>query len=152
MATFQKFQVFAEEDLPGAVHDLFGSTPGTDCDQCDIYLSNTTPDAAADNVKADLAEIATGNGYSGPVAVPNQTGTSSTGTFTLAGDEITITASGGAISTFQYVVLFNDGTAVKTDPLIGWWDNGSTIDLADGESFTWQPSGQASGGTIFTLS
>lgn len=152
MATYNKFEIFAEEDLPGGVHDLFGTTPGTDSDQCDIYLSNTTPSASLDAVKADLAEIATGNGYSGPVAVPNQQGTASGGTFTFAGDEITITASGGAINTFQYVVLFNDGTATKTDPLIAWWDNGSTIDLADGESFTWKPSGQASGGTIFTLS
>ena len=152
MATYNKFETFADTDLPGAVHDLFGSTPGTDCDQCDIYLSNTAPSASADSVKTDLAEIATGNGYSGPQAVPNQTASASSGTFTLAGDEITITASGGAIATFQYVVLMNDGTTVKTDPLIAWWDNGSTIDLADGESFTWQPSGQASGGTIFTLS
>lgn len=152
MAVYNKFEVFAEEDLPGGVHDLFGTTPGTDSEQCAIYLTDTAPDASLDNVKADLAEIATGNGYSGPVAVPNQTGSSSTGTFTLAGDEITITASGGSVGPFRYVVLFNDGTSVKTDPLIAWWDNGSSITLSDGESFTWQPSGVASGGTIFTLS
>lgn len=152
MATYNKFQVFAEEDLPGGVHDLFGTTPGTDSEQCDIYLSNTAPDASADNVKADLAEITNENGYANPQPVPNQQGTSSAGTFTLAGDEITITASGGSIGPFQYVVLFNDGTTAKTDPLIAWWDNGSSITLSDGESFTWQPSGQASGGTLFTLS
>lgn len=151
MATYNKFEVFIA-DVFGGVHDLLGTTPGTDSEQCDIYLSNTTPDAGADEVKTDLAEIATGNGYSGPVAIPSQSGSESTGTFTFSGDEITITASGGAISTFQYVVMFNDGTSVKTDPLIAWWDNGSTVDLADGESFTWQPSGQASGGTIFTAS
>lgn len=151
MATYQKFEI-AIADFFGAVHDVVGTTPGTDCDQLDIYLSNTAPDAAADEVKADLAEIATGNGYSGPVAVPNQQGTETGGTLTVIGDEVTITASGGAIATFQYVALFNDETAVKTDPLIAWWDNGSTIDLSDGESFTWQPSGSASGGTIFTAS
>lgn len=151
MEVYNKFQVTVS-DMLDQVHDLLGTTPGTDCNQLQIYLSNTTPDAAADNVKADLAEIATGNGYSGPINVPNQSGTASTGTVTVSGDEITITASGGPISTFQYVVIFNSGTTAKTDPLIAWWDNGSTVDLADGESFTWQPSGAASGGTLFTLS
>jgi len=151
MATFNKFEITVA-DFMGAVHDLLGTTPGTDSDVAAIYLSNTTPDAALDEVKADLAEIATGNGYTGPVPVPNQSGTETSGTFTLSGDEITITASGGPIAQFQHVVLFNDGTAAKTDPLLAWWSAASPIDLADGESFTWQPSGVASGGDIFTLS
>lgn len=151
MASYNKFQVTIADFL-GAVHDLLGTTPGTDCDQLQIYLSNGTPDASADEVKADLAEISTGNGYSGPVNVPSQSGTETGGTFTLSGDEVQFTASGGPISTFQHVVAFNEGTTVKTNPLISWWDNGSTVDLSDGESFTWQPSGQASGGTIFTAS
>jgi len=150
MAAFNKFEIFAS-DILDKVHDLLGTTPGTDSEQLDIYLSNATPDAAADAVKADLAEITQENGYTGPVAVPNQQGTASSGTVTVAGDEITITASGGSVGPFQFVVLFNDGTAAKTDPLISWWDNGSSITLSDGESFTWQPSGVASGGTIFTL-
>lgn len=151
MAAYNGFNVFPA-DVLDKVHDLLGTTPGTDCEQLAIYLSNTAPDAAADTVKADLAEITQENGYTGPVAVPNQQGTESTGTVTVVGDEITITASGGSVGPFRYVVLFNQGTAAKTDPLIAWWDNGSEITLADGESFTWQPSGVASGGTIFTLS
>lgn len=151
MAVYNKFNVFVA-DLIDTVHDLLGTTPGTDCEQLQIYLSNATPDAAADAVKADLAEITNENGYSGPINVPNQAGEESTGTVTVSGDEIQITASGGSIGPFQYVVLFNSGTAAKTNPLVSWWDNGETVTLSDGESFTWQPSGQASGGTIFTLS
>lgn len=55
MATFNKFNTFPK-DLLNGVHD-FGS------DTINIYLSNATPSAADDAVKADLAEIAAGNGY-----------------------------------------------------------------------------------------
>lgn len=127
-------------------HDLFGS-PTTD--DVKIYLSNTAPSASADHVKADLAEIATGNGYTGPIEPANCNGTRSGGTYTLAGDQVTFTASGGAIAQFRYVVLMNDTHA--SDALIGWWDYGSAVDLADGESFTVKFNNQASGGTIFTL-
>lgn len=78
MAVFNKFNIFAS-DILDVVHDLLGTSPGTDCDQLAIYLSNATPDASLDAVKADLAEIATGNGYTGPINVPNQQGTASYG-------------------------------------------------------------------------
>ena len=59
MASFNKFYQFVE-DLSKKVHDLYN-------DQLEIYLSNATPSASADAVKADLAEISTGNGYTDPV-------------------------------------------------------------------------------------
>lgn len=149
MATYNKFQDFVG-GLAGGDYDLIGTNPGTDMDSLKIYLSNSTPSASADVGKADLAEIATGSGYTGPVEPTNLQGAEASGTVTVSSDDVTITASGGSINTFRYVVFYNDTAA--NDDLIGWWDNGSTIDLGDGESFTWQPSGQASGGTIFTLS
>ena len=48
------------------------------------------------------------------------------------------------MATFRYAVLYNDTDA--TDPLIGWWDHGSTISLADGESATVT----FTGGAVFT--
>lgn len=129
MAAFNKFQQFAE-DLASGVHDLIGTD-----DTLNVYLSNTTPDAAADAVKADLAEISTGNGYDGPQDTQNS-GSESGGTVTVTGTDITITADGGTVGPFRYVVLYNDTPSNPADPLIGWWDYGSAITLSDGESFT----------------
>ena len=128
MASFNKFQQFVD-DLGNKVHDLVGTN-----DTLRIYLSNTAPDAAADAVKADLAEITNENGYTAPVDVQND-GSESGGTLTVTGVDVTITASGGTVGPFRYVVLYNDTPTSPADPLIGWWDYGSAITLAAGESF-----------------
>lgn len=142
MASYNKFQNFVE-DLAEKVHDL-------SADQIEIYLSNTTPDAAADAVKADLAEITTGNGYSGPQDTQN-TGAETGGTYTLTGTKISITASGGAIAQFRYVVLFNTTPTSPADPLIGWWDFGAALDLASGETFQVKFNNSETTGTILTI-
>lgn len=129
MASFNKFEQFVE-DLGNKVHDLVGTN-----DTLNIYLSNAAPDAAADAVKTDLAEISTGFGYAGPQDTQNS-GSEASGVLTVTGTDITITASGGSIGPFRYVVLYNDTPTSPVDPLIGWWDYGSSITLADGESFT----------------
>ena len=56
------------------------------------------------------------------------------GILSCVGIDIVITASGGTIGPFQYVVLQNDTPAAG--PLIGWWDYGSAVTLQDGETFT----------------
>jgi hypothetical protein len=129
MASFNKFQQFVE-DLGDGVHQL-KSTGHT----LNVYLSNATPDAAADAVKTDLAEISTGNGYTGPEDTQNDASESG-GTLTVTGTDVVITASGGTIGPFRYVVLYNDTPTSPADPLIGWWDYGSSITLQDQESFT----------------
>ena len=129
MATYNKFQDFVEQ-LGKGVHQLHAAGH-----TLEIYLSNTVPSASLDAAKADLAEIATGNGYAGPQDIVNDY-TETGGTGTLTGTDVTITASGGAIAQFQYVVLQNTTPTSPLDPLISWWDNGSAVDLADGESFT----------------
>ena len=47
--------------------------------------------------------------------------------------DVTITASGGSISTFRYVVLYND--TATNDELIGFYDSGSAVSLSAGQSF-----------------
>lgn len=140
MAAYNKFQQFVQ-DLAEKVHNLSADT-------LEIYLSNATPSASADAVKADLAEIATGNGYTGPVDTQN-TGAEVTGTYTLTGTKVVITAAGGSIAAFRYVVLQN--TTPAADPLIGWWDYGSALTLLDGETFSVKFNNSDTTGTILTL-
>lgn len=142
MADYNKFHTFVD-DILSAKHDLNGD------DVLSIYLTDTEPDASAHSVKADLSEITTENGYDGPQDVNKQYSVSS-GTVTVSGDEVTVTASGGEVGPFRYVVLIN--SSHSDDPLISWWDYGESITLKDGESFKWQPDGATSSGTIFTLS
>ncbi len=148
---YNKFNVFVEH-LADKVHDLLGAG-GTGADALKVYLSNTAPDPALHQVKADLLEIAAGNGYpAGGLSLPNQNGTRSGGTFTLSADQIVLTASGGSIGPFRYFVLYNDTPTNPADPLIAWWDYGSSITLNDGDSITIRFNGQQTGGTVFTLS
>jgi hypothetical protein len=126
MAVFNRFNIFSE-DLSEKVHNL-------DADTLRVYLSNTTPSASAHAVKADLAEISTGNGYTGGVDTQNATSRSGAVT-SVTGVDVVITAT-GAVGPFRYVVLFNDTPTAPADPLIGWWDYGSSISLANGETFT----------------
>lgn len=151
MASYNKFEPFVEH-LTNKVFDLFGTSAGSDCDVLKVYLSNTTPSASADSVKADLAEISAGNGYAaGGATIPTQAGARSGGTFTLSGDAVVFTASGGAFAQFRYVVLYSDTPTSPADPLISWWDHGSAVDLQNGETYTVSFNNDPTAGTIFTL-
>ena len=130
MAAFNKFQDFAEQ-LGKGVHQLHAAGH-----TLKVYLSNTAPNAATHAVKADLAEIGAGNGYTaGGVDVQNDA-TETSGTLSMTGVDVVFTAAGGTIGPFRYVVLYNDTPTSPADPLVGWWDYGSGITLNDGETFT----------------
>lgn len=126
MASFNKFQGFV------GYLGLAAINLNTDTLKC--YLSNATPSASGNDVKADLAEITAENGYTAGGEDAQNTYSESGGTGTLAGTDITITASGGTVGPFRYAVLYDDTHA--SDVLIGWWDYGSSITLQAGESFT----------------
>lgn len=128
MATYNKFETFVG-DLGEQVHDL-------NADTLKVYLTNATPSASADSIKTDLAEISAGNGYpSGGSDITNSYSESG-GTGTLTGTDVVWTASGGSFGPFRYVVLYNDSSTSPADPLIAWWDYGSSISVNDGETFT----------------
>lgn len=137
MAAFNKINQFVE-DLTKKVHNLSADT-------LKIYLSNATPDSAADAVKADLAEISAGNGYTaGGVTATITTCEQTAGTVKLILDgPWVITAAGGSVGPFRYAVLYNDTPTSPADPLIAWWDYGSAITLASGETFTITPDESA---------
>lgn len=130
MPPFNKYQQFAE-DLANQVHDLIGTQH-----TLKAMLSNTAPNAATHQVRADASEISAGNGYTaGGVDIDND-GTESGGTTTVTAVDKTITASGGTIGPFRYVIIYNDTPTSPADPLVGWYDYGSSITLQDGESLT----------------
>jgi hypothetical protein len=126
MAAFNKFNAFVEA-LAEKKHDLGADT-------LKVLLTNTAP-VATNAVKADVTEITAGNGYTAGGNTAAVTGSSQTsGTYKLVlSDPTTWTASGGSIGPFRYAVLYNDTAA--SDELIGWWDYGSSLTLASGESF-----------------
>lgn len=127
MATFNKFNSFITAVAAGTHAGFLNAST----DVVNVYLSNVAPNASADSLKADIAEIGTGNGYTGPVDVQNAT--SQTGsTITVTATDVTITAS-GSVGPFQYAVLYNDTAA--SDPLVGWFDYGSAVTLAASETF-----------------
>ena len=129
MAAYNKFQVTVE-NLLRAVHNL-----GTGQNDVKVYLSNVAPNAATMSVKADLAEIAAGNGYpAGGTTVSNDVARTA-GTARMTAQDVTWTASGGTIGPFRYTVMYDDTPTSPADPLISWWDYGSALTLQDGESF-----------------
>jgi hypothetical protein len=126
MATFTKFQSFVEK-LAEKVHNL-GS------DSLKVMLTLTAPSASASNVKADLTEITAGNGYTaGGTAASITSSAQTSGTYKLVLGDVVFTAT-GAVGPFRYVVLYND-TATNKD-LIGFYDYGSSLSLASGDTFT----------------
>ena len=129
MASAVKFQCFVEHKNE-KVHNL-GS------DTLKILLTNSAPNAASNTVKADLTEISAGNGYSaGGSAITVTSSAQSGGTYSLVGNDVVFTASGGSIGPFRYAVMYNDTPTSPADPLIQYWDYGSPISLNDGETFT----------------
>ncbi len=129
MAAAVKFEAFSEH-LAEGVHNL-------DTGTIKILLSNDAPSAAADAVKADLtSELSTANGYTSGGADTQNATSRSGGTTTVTAVDVVWTASGGSIGPFRYVVAYNDTPTSPADPLIEYWDYGSSITLADGETFT----------------
>ena len=122
MATFSKFQPFVEA-VAEKKHNL-GS------DQLVIALTNTVP-VNTNAVLTDITQISYTNLSSRNVTTSASAQTS--GTYKLTLTDLVLTAS-GAVATFRYVVLYND--TATNDDLIGWWDYGSAVTLANGETFT----------------
>lgn len=127
MATLNKFSVFTT-DLASKVHNLVSDT-------LRIMLTNTAP-VATNTVKANITEIAAGNGYTAGGATPTNSSSGSGGTFTLLLSDVVFTPSGGSIGPFRYAVLYNDTPTSPADPLIAWVDYGSSITPGVGEPFT----------------
>jgi hypothetical protein len=154
MATYVKYNIFVE-DLLNKTHDLFGTTPATDCDKLRVVLSNTAGDVAVTvAVLASVTQIASGNGYTTggePTTLGLNSGARASGTFTLTGTKQVWTSSGAGMAAFRYVILYNDTPTSPADPLIASWDYGSALTLLVGETFTVKFNNGDPTGTVFTL-
>lgn len=131
MATFNKINDFVE-DIAEKVHNLAS-------DQLVVALSNTAPGSESSNPSAD------GNGVLANVTQISYTNLSSrnitttssalsSGTYKLTLTDLVLTASGGSVAAFQYVYIYND--TATGDELIAYYDNGSSLTLNDGDTFT----------------
>ena len=131
MATYNKHNQFVE-DLCHQVHD-FTATTG---DAITAYLTNTLP-TAANSVLLDLTAVVTTNLSSQVFPAGTRTSGQTAGTYTLLLPDLIITAT-GAVADFRYAGFYNDTPTSPADPLVGWWDYGSTITgMATDETFTY---------------
>lgn len=125
MATANKFNCFVE-DVAEKVHNL-GS------DTLKVALTNSAP-SASNTVLANITQISNGNGYTtGGTQATQSSSAQSSGTYKLVLGDVVFTAS-GSMGPFCYAVLYNDTSA--SDSLILWWDYGTSVTLATGETFT----------------
>jgi len=133
MATFVKIPDFVEH-VAEKVHNLA-------TDALTLALTNTAPGAETtpptgdgDGVIANITQVAYTNLSTRVLA---QSGSAQVaGTYKLSITDLVLTSTGGSTGPFRYVYIYNDTPAAPLDPLIGYYDYGSSITLADGESLT----------------
>ncbi|GAG32018.1 unnamed protein product, partial [marine sediment metagenome] len=133
-ATYTKFEQFVE-DKNHKVHDMSS-------DQLTVALCNAAnAPVATDAVLADLTVVAYTNLSSRDITTSTSTQTS--GTYKLTLTDLVLTASGGAVAAFRYVVIYNEDSASPDDALISYYDYGSDLTLADTETLTIDFDGSA---------
>lgn len=132
MAAFVKLNGFVEH-LAEKVHNL-------GADVIKVALSNTAPGSegtpptgsTAACVLANVTQVAYTNLSSRTVTISASSQTA--GTYSLVGTDLVLTSAGGTTGPFRYIYLYNDTSAGKE--LIGYYDYGSSVTMADGETFT----------------
>lgn len=121
MAAYNKFNSFVEA-LAEKAHNL-GS------DALMVALTNSAP-IATNTQLTNITEITYTYCSARTLTISSSAQTS--GTYKLVLADLTLTASGGSVGPFRYVVIYNN-TATNKE-LICWFDYGSSITLADGET------------------
>ena len=143
MATYNKFQDFSEQLVRG-VHDW-------DANTFKIALTNTAPTATQTTWNlTDHPAPAAANGYTAGGTATTIAVSETTGTTTVTGTQVVFTATAGGIGPFRYAVLYNDSATSPADAAVAYWDYGSSVTLADTETFTVKFN-NTTPGTIFTL-
>jgi hypothetical protein len=123
MSAYTKFNSFVEAAMEKA-HNL-------QADVLKVALCNVAP-VAGNAVLADLTQIAYTNLSSRTITEVSSSQTG--GTYTLVMSDLVLTSTGGTTGPFRYVAIYNDSATNKE--LIAFFDYGSSITLADGETLT----------------
>jgi hypothetical protein len=134
MATFNKLDGFVEH-VAEKVHNL-------GADQLAVALSNTAPGSesspptllTANCILANVTQVSYTNLSSRNLTT--SASAQSGGTYALSVNDLVLTSSGGSTGPFRYVYIYNDTPTSPADPLIGYYDYGSSITLGDGETLT----------------
>ncbi len=131
MASFVKVNDFVKN----AVHNI-----DLESDQIAVALTNTAPGSESSNPTADgngivgnLTQISYSNCSSRNVTTTSSTQTS--GTYKLVLADLTLTAS-GTVGPFRFIYIFDDTVSTPADPIIGYYDYGTSITLNNGDTFT----------------
>ena len=132
MATFNKVNDF----VVNAVHNMDLAS-----DSFVVALSNTAPASETPNpttdgngILANVTEISYANLSSRTLATSSSAQTA--GTYKLVLVDQTLTSSNGTTGPFRYVYVYNDTVTAPDDPLVGYYDYGSSLTLQDGDSLT----------------
>jgi hypothetical protein len=134
MVAFTKLNGFVEH-LAEGVHNL-----GTGA--LTLALSNTAPGSeaspptllTANCILANVTQISYTNLSSRVLTTASSA--QSSGTYALSVNDLVLTASGGSVGPFRYFYIYNDTPTSPADPLIGYYDYGTSITLADTETVT----------------
>jgi len=95
-----------------------------------IALTNTAHTSTWTKL-ADLTQVSYDNCSSRVITV--STSAQTAGTYKLVCADLTLTAT-GAVGPFQYVYIYDD--SATDDDLVGYYDYGSAVTLASGDTFT----------------
>ena len=126
MAVYNKFRQFVE-DLAKGVHNLSTGV-------LTVALTATANAPVNTNsILGDLTQVSYTNLSSRAITTTSCVQTA--GVLKLILTDLVLTAS-GAVATFRYVAIYNDTPTSPADPLIAWYDYGSDVTLANGETFT----------------
>lgn len=111
-----------------------------DADTFIVALSNTAPGSEGTpptgdgaGVLANVTQINYANLSSRTLSLSSSAQTA--GTYSLTFSDLVLTAS-GAVATFRYVYIYDDTPTSPADPLVCYYDYGSGVTLANGETFT----------------
>jgi hypothetical protein len=124
MATLNKFDSFVEA-LAEKTHNL-----GSDTLTVALCAAANAP-VATNTVLANLTQVSYASCSTRVITTTSSLQTS--GVYKLILTDLTLTSS-GTVGPFRYVVIYND--TATSDELIGWYDYGSDITLANTETLT----------------
>jgi len=123
MAGYNKFNCLVA-DMANKIHDLSAN-------QLAVALTNSAP-VATNTILSNITEISYTNCSSRNITTTSSTQTG--GTYSLILVDLVLTASGGTVGPFQYVVVYN--TVPTNKNLMAWFNYGGALTLNSGETLT----------------